>query len=336
VILAAGGVESAHLLLLSNKTQKAGLGNQNDLVGRFFMDHPLVYGGLFVPSNPKMFDSMALYDLRQLSKGIVMGGLSFTNEAMRHEQLLNVSMLLLPRPIKYKPSEAVSSFKALFSSRGYKEGAKGTLQHLNKVITGLDEIAGSFYDKLMKKDLPFWPNLSQGGWSNLPNKEQIYNVFEVLHQTEQTPHPDNRVMLGDGLDKLGRRKVKMQTCWREEDIQGVKRAQAVFAEEIARAGLGRYEIEQDGDLPVISTAGTSHHLGTARMAVDPKQGVVDENCKVHGVSNLFIASSAVFPTGGYGNPTLTIVALAIRIADRVKATMNTQTKTAKQQVESAS
>jgi len=336
VILAAGGVESAHLLLLSNKTQKAGLGNQNDLVGRFFMDHPLVYGGLFVPSNPKMFDSMALYDLRQLSKGTVMGGLSFTNEAMRREQLLNVSMLLLPRPIKYQSSEAVSSLKALFSSRGYKEGAKGTLEHLNKVVTGLDEIAGSFYDKLTKKDLPFWPNLSQGGWSNLPNKERIYNVFEVLHQTEQTPHPDNRVMLGDGLDKLGRRKAKMQTCWREDDIQGVKRAQAVFAEEIARAGLGRYEIEQDGDLPVISTAGTSHHLGTTRMDVDPKQGVVDENCKVHGVSNLFIASSAVFPTGGYGNPTLTIVALAIRIADRVKATMNTQTKTAKQQVESAS
>lgn len=336
VILAAGGVESAHLLLLSNKTQKAGLGNQNDLVGRFFMDHPLVYGGVVIPANPKMFDSMALYDLRQLSKGTVMGGLSFTNEAMRREQLLNVSMLLLPRPIKYQPAEAMSSLKALFSSQGYKEGAKGTLGHLSKVVTGLDEIAGSFYDKLTKKEPPFWPNLSQGGWSNLPNKERIYNVFEVLHQTEQTPHPDNRVMLGDGLDKLGRRRVKMRTCWRDTDIQGVKRAQAVFAEEIARAGLGRYEIAKDGDLPVISTAGTSHHLGTARMDVDPKQGVVDENCKVHGVSNLFIASSAVFPTGGYGNPTLTIVALAIRIADRVKATMQTSTDLARQEVESAS
>ncbi len=74
--------------------------------------------------------------------------------------------------------------------------------NLNKVVTGLDEIASSFYYKLTKKDLPFWANLSQGCWSNRPSKERIYNVFEVLHQTEQTPHPDNRVMLGDGLDKI--------------------------------------------------------------------------------------------------------------------------------------
>lgn len=336
VILAVGGVGSAHLLLLSNKTQKTGLGNQNDLVGRFFMDHPLVVGGLFIPSKPKIFDSMALYDLRQLSKGTVMGGLALSNEAMRREQLLNISMLLLPRPIKYCPSEAVSSLKALVSSNRLAGGYKGVLQHLSKVVSGLDKIAISAYDQLIKKELPFWPNLSQGGWSNLPNKERIYNVFEVLHQTEQTPHPDNRVMLGAEYDKLGRRKVKMQTCWRDTDIQGVRRAQAVFAEEIARAGLGRYEVKLDGELPILDTAGTSHHMGTTRMHIDPKQGVVDENCRVHGVSNLFIASSSVFPTGGYANPTLTIAALALRLADRVKATMHTGDLTTRQQVESAS
>jgi choline dehydrogenase-like flavoprotein len=336
VILAVGGVGSAHLLLLSNKTQKTGLGNQNDLVGRFFMDHPLVLGGLFIPSNPKIFDSMALYDLRQLSKGTVMGGLALSNETMRREQLLNISMLLLPRPIKYCPSEAVSSLKALTSSNRWAGGYKGALQHLSKVVTGLDEIATSVYEQLVKKELPFWPNLSQGGWSNLPNKERIYNVFEVLHQTEQTPHPDNRVMLGAEYDKLGRRKVKMQTCWRDADIQGIKRAQAVFAEEIARAGLGRFEVALDGELPLLDTAGTSHHMGTTRMHIDPKQGVVDENCRVHGVSNLFIASSSVFPTGGYANPTLTIAALALRLADRVKATMHTGDLTTRVQVESAS
>jgi choline dehydrogenase-like flavoprotein len=327
VILAAGGIESAHLLLLSNKTQKAGLGNQNDLVGRFFMDHPLVYGGVFTPANPKMFSSMALYDLRQLSKGIVMGGLSLTNEAMRREQLLNVSMLLLPRPKKYRPSDAATSLKALFSGQGLKEGPKGVLQHLGNVVTGLDDLAISAYDKLTKKPEPLWPNLSTGGWSQLPDKERIYNVFEVLHQTEQAPHPDNRVVLGTECDKLGRRKARMQTRWRDIDINGARRAQAVFAQEIARAGIGHYQIELDGELPVISTPGTSHHMGTTRMHTDPKQGVVDENCQVHGVSNLFIASSSVFPTGGYANPTLTIVALAMRIADRVKSTMASPTAT---------
>jgi choline dehydrogenase-like flavoprotein len=85
-------------------------------------------------------------------------------------------------------------------------------------------------------------------------------------------------MLGAEYDKLGRRKVKMQTCWRDTDIQGIKRAQAVFAEEIARAGLGRFEVALDGELPLLDTAGTSHHMGTTRMHIDPKQGVVDENC----------------------------------------------------------
>jgi choline dehydrogenase-like flavoprotein len=335
VILATGGVETAHLLLLSNTTQKTGLGNQNDLVGRFFMDHPLVHGGVFIPSNPQIFNSMALYDLRQLSKGTVMGGLSLTNEAMRREQLLNMSALLLPRPKKYRSSEAVSSLKALLSSSGLKQDSKGILQHLFNVVTGIDEIAVSAYCQLTNKPQPFWPNLSQGGWSQIPNKERIYDVFEVLHQTEQAPHPDNRVVLGTEQDKLGRRKAQMQTRWREVDIRGVRRAQAIFAEEIARAGLGLYQIALDGELPLIAHEGTSHHMGTTRMHIDPKQGVVNENCQVHSVSNLFIASSSVFPTGGYANPTLTIVALAIRLADRIKRTMLTGDTTTRQQVKSA-
>jgi choline dehydrogenase-like flavoprotein len=64
-----------------------------------------------------------------------------------------------------------------------------------------------------------------------------------------------------------------------------------------------------------------HHMGTTRMHDDPKQGVVDRNCQVHGIDNLFIAGSSVFPTGGYNTPTLTIVALALRLADHLKAEM---------------
>jgi choline dehydrogenase-like flavoprotein len=335
VIMATGGVGSAHLLLLSNKTQKTGLGNQHDLVGRFFMDHPLVHGGVFIPANPKIFSSMALYDLRQLSKGIVMGGLSLSNEAMRREQLLNMSMLLLPKPKRYRSLEAVSSLKALLSSSERNKESKSILQHVSNVVTGLDEIVIATYHSLAKTPQPFWPNLSTGGWSQLPRKDRIYDVFEVLHQTEQAPHPDNRVVLGEELDKLGRRKARMQTRWRDADIDSIRRAQTVFAQEIARAGLGRYEVELNGELPVIAHEGTSHHMGTTRMDVDPKQGVVDENCRVHSVSNLYIASSSVFPTGGYANPTLTIVALATRLADRVKSIMLTGETIAREKVKSA-
>ena len=98
--------------------------------------------------------------------------------------------------------------------------------------------------------------------------------------------------------------------------------QEILKEEIARAGLGQFQswVELNGG-NLSPCYGGNHHMGTTRMHIDPKQGVVDQNCRVHGVSNLFIAGSSVFPTGGQANPTLTIIALAIRLADRVKKVM---------------
>ncbi len=94
----------------------------------------------------------------------------------------------------------------------------------------------------------------------------------------------------------------------------MKRSQETFAAAVARAGLGEAKFP---DAPY-HVAGSHHHMGGARMHDDARQGVVDADCKVHGVEGLFVASSAVFPTGGFSNPTLTIVALAIRLADHLK------------------
>ena len=86
-------------------------------------------------------------------------------------------------------------------------------------------------------------------------------------------------------------------------------------------GLGRLVIDNDLTTPEYNSlwAGTSHHMGTTRMHDDPRQGVVDWNSKVHGIANVYIAGSSVFPTGGYANPTLTIVAITLRLADHLKA-----------------
>jgi choline dehydrogenase-like flavoprotein len=322
VILAAGGVENTHLLLLSNKTHKAGIGNQYDQVGRFFMDHPIIQGGVIVPFDRQIFNRTALYDLRRINGAHVMGGLTLTDDAMRREQLPNITAWIFPRDKRFCPSQAMTSLKTLLSPRCLEKGPQGLLQNLGNVVTGIDDIAGSVYDKLTRKPQPFWSNLSTGGWSHLQdNKERAYGVFEVVHMIEQAPHPDNRLLLGDELDRLGRRRIRLQSCWREADLHGVSRAQAAIAEDLYRSGIGQLQIARNGEEFIVDTLGASHHMGTTRMHVDPAQGVVDENCKVHEVSNLFIASSSVFPTGGCANPTLTIVALAIRLADRVKTLM---------------
>lgn len=323
VILAAGGVESTHLLMLSNRVHQNGIGNQHDLLGRFFMDHPIIHGGLIVPFDRQIFNRTTLYDLRDVNGTHVMGGLTLTDEVMRREKLLNISCWIFPRAKRFRSSDAMTSLKRLASSQRFEQGMGGFFQDLGKVATGIDDIAASISDKIRRKQQPFWPTMALGGWSHLqPNRDKEYGVFEVVHMVEQVPNPDNRLRLGDGIDRLGRRKIRLDSCWREADLQGINRAQAVLAEELERSGIGKFVIEREenGEL-IVSTLGASHHMGTTRMHDDPKQGVVDANCRVHGVSNLFIASSSVFPTGSCANPTLTIVALSLRIADQVKAMM---------------
>ena len=322
VVMAAGAVENTHLLLLSNQVQSNGLGNQHDQVGRFFMDHPLVHGGLFIPSDPSIFNRTALYDLREVNGVPIMGGLTLSDAALRREELLNIAAWIFPRAKRFRSPEAIESLKALLTGKGFANGMESFRQHAKTMISGMDDVTESVWDKVSRKPLPYWPTLAKGGWSYIQdNKDTVYGVFDVLHITEQTPDPDNRLVLGEGRDRLGRQAIRHLSRWSEQDKDGIRRAWQVLSEEIEQAGLGRFIPEMDGDDFILASPGASHHLGVTRMHDDPKQGVVDANCQVHGLSNLFISSSSVFPTGGYANPTLTIVALSLRLADRVKSIM---------------
>ncbi|MBV9389684.1 MAG: GMC family oxidoreductase [Chroococcidiopsidaceae cyanobacterium CP_BM_ER_R8_30] len=322
-ILATGAMENAQLLLLSNKQQQTGLGNHNDLVGRFFMDHPFVDGGLLLPADPQIFKQTALYDLRLVNHVAVMGKLTLTEAVMHHEQLLNISALLFPRPKSYQ-SLAANSLEILRKNFRDRELPQDFSKHFSNVIVGLDYILPAVYRRLTKQQ-NFFPNLGSGGWSYLQANERRFVTFEVLYFTEQAPNPNNRVMLSTQRDRLGRRQVLLHNrVWSDMEISSIKRAQAIFTAEIARAGLGQLQTKRDGELPRMQGPGAHHHMGTTRMHNDPKQGVVDENCQVHGISNLFIAGSSVFPTGGFANPTLTIIALSIRLADHVKIVMAQQ------------
>jgi choline dehydrogenase-like flavoprotein len=320
-ILATGGIENARLLLLSNKTQNVGLGNQHDLVGRFFMEHPIFQMGVFRPKNRQLFNSTALYDLRWANNILVMGKLSLTDAVMRQRQLLNTSLILVPRSIAYQ-SPAVKSLKTLLSSMRRGKIPQDASEHLRTAIAGMDEIGSHIYRRAFKMaELPY--SLSEGGWSRYPNNQKRFGAFEVWAATEQIPHPDIRVKLGEERDRLGLRKVApLRWHSSELEIRSNLQVQELFREEIERADLGQFQswVELTGRTKP-KYYGGMHHMGTTRMHVDPKQGVVDENCCVHGIANLYVAGSSVFPTGGAANPTLTIVALAMRLADRVKQIM---------------
>lgn len=325
-ILATGGIENARLLLLSNTVQKAGLGNEHDIVGRFFMEHPFIFCGTLIPSNRSIFNNTALYDVRRVNDTVVMGMLKLTDEVKRREELLNMNLMLLPQHNRYRP-EAVNSLKALLSSAMRLKRLKGALKHGVNVVKGLDYVALEICRKVSGRDT-FFPYIvdgpglcSGGGWSDLDNKERRYSVFKVLMQTEQAPDPDNRITLSDSLDQLGLRKTRLRWKWGTINIRSTLRTQELMAAEVARANLGSLDLALDDGQPRLLASGLHHHMGATRMHVNPKQGVVDENCRVHGISNLFIAGCSVFPSGGHINPTLTIIALSLRLTDHVKQVM---------------
>jgi len=129
-------------------------------------------------------------------------------------------------------------------------------------------------------------------------------------------------MLLEERDALGCRKTHLHWIWRERDFDSVRRAQHLVADGFRRAGLGEYRVLSENGRPVLEASGLHHHMGTTRMHADPKQGVVDAHQKVHGVSNLYVAGYSIFPTGGYINPTLTVLALSLRLGDHLKRVLS--------------
>lgn len=315
-VLAAGGIETPRLLLLSNKTQGNGLGNQYDVVGRFFMEHLHFLSGVFVPSTPSMFTVTNLYNHFHDVKGVsIKGKLALGESVLRQERLLNYVTELVPRILRYSTwsfifwpavaSDSVQSLRIVGSAlrAGRLPGNLG--HHFKSIVRGMDEIGISVYRNLKRKSLKTFSKRNIRG-------------FRLATMSEQAPNPTSRITLAADRDRLGKNYAKMD--WRLDaiDIQSVVRSQEILKEEIERAGLGRLYLQFNEFTPEGMVTGGWHQMGTTRMHNDPKQGVVDKDCRVHGISNLYIAGPSVFPTGGYANPVLTTVALTVRLADHLK------------------
>ncbi|HEV7777425.1 MAG TPA: GMC oxidoreductase [Luteibacter sp.] len=329
-VLASGGIENARLLLLSNSVLPQGIGNEHDMVGRYFMDHPSGKLGAVFTDDP---DSLTRPYDRNLGKGPapVFPEIGLSGTVQREQQVLSGRVHpfavegTVPKGIRalrefraaLRPS--VQDESALLEARmcaAMKNGPSGAGAVLSqegigvlalRLGLGLGDIARAFVQKVADK-----PTVKS-------------NHVELCGYFEQAPNPDSRVILGDELDALGQRKVHVDWRLTDLDRRTYRVAATLFGSELARACGGRFELEpwlaNDSEVPEVH--GTAHHLGTTRMADDPRQGVVDRQCKVHGVHNLHIAGSSVFPTGGWAFPTLTIVALSLRLAEQLRVLLAT-------------
>lgn len=323
VVLAAGGYENARLLLCGAK----GLGNAHDQVGRHYHDHLQGHSGYLWPRDPALLERLGLYDLRLRRGAWVMGYLKLSPQLQAREGLLNINCMLFPRPAD-RQDRAIEAFNTLRERRLLRRGATGmapalglgrTLSQLWRMTRGLDYVAR--VTALAARGCQSTAyGLGHGGWSTLAQPGRRFSRLELWHSIEQSPHPDNRVRLSDARDALGCRKLELHWHWSAQDIEMTIKAQELFARALETAGLGRVERvrQADGSPHLARPAGSHHLMGTTRMHEDPRQGVVDANCRVHGLDNLYVAGSSVLPTGGYANPTLTLVALALRLADHLK------------------
>jgi choline dehydrogenase-like flavoprotein len=313
VVLAAGGVENVQLLLLSEPDRP--IATASDHLGRHITDHPEFRIGTFASSDPELPRKLGLYDLRWVGRFMIGAFLTLTEERKRAEGLRNFSAVLTPRGAGFG-SPAHRSLAALLAMRNGERPAD-VLSELRTFVESPRDTLALFRGRR----LPY--REFHGGWSASAVDPRRFPVIELHGSSEQTPSRDNRIVLADGRDSIGRRRAHLRWRWSAEDRDSVRRSIRILADDIEASGLGRFSpwVEFEGPLRPIWN-GIHHPMGGTRMHEDPALGVVDPEGLVHGTEGLYIAGSSVFPNGhGYANPTLTILALSIRLADHLKTVL---------------
>jgi choline dehydrogenase-like flavoprotein len=305
VVVAAGGIETPRLLLLSRRAVPVGLGNQHDLVGRFFTEHLYMDSGELVLSNG--WRRSRFYSIHPSHKVIphtrIEAVLAVSDARQKREGLLRGAFLFPPRWRTGSAYYSAGVSSLLHMIRLLRMGyfPYQWREHARSVVGELDSVFAATRRRMLRRVEPA-------------------NRAMVRAFAEQAPNYDSRVQLSTRLDRLGRNLVRLDWRVTDTDLHSMRRAHEILGAELQRANLGRFDALLDAadvEWPSRVTGGY-HHMGTTRMHEDPRQGVVDADCRVHGTSNVYVAGSSVFPTVGYANPTLTIVALSIRLADHLK------------------
>ena len=305
-VLASGGLENPRILLLSQKNNSLGLGKQFDVVGRYYMEHPKIRLGKIYP-HFNLLRSPLLANYYYLPKGKVRFGLRCSDRIQKELKLLNHSVIFRPS-FSEKMNQAYHSLRLLRSSKWMQHPQifKELPTHCYNIGSNLGKITTVLAELVLQKPLSL-------------------EYLIVENHLEQKPNSESRVTLSNKRDRLGLNMLKLDWKISSEEMNDLVRFHDILKRYLQKHNLGRLEssLTDNQELEIhlnleTDLTDSSHHMGATRMSNNPRKGVVNQDCQVHGIDNLFVAGSSVFPTGGHANPTLTIVALAIRIADHLR------------------
>lgn len=287
-ILACGTIQNARLLLASNSQVSAGLGNDNDLVGRYFMEHiEIACAELWLS---KSFQSDLYSWPSRKEKRNVRAELGITPEIQTKEKILNGTISLVPLSVGKHQKPRMETWQDADPRKSAKN---------------------------MFKD---W---GEAGEKAKKEKGDIERAFMLNIRIEQSPNRNSRITIGPEKDDLGVPKANLHWELTGLDKRSVRKVNQILGHQAGIADFGHIKLydflqdENDDTFPD-STNGGWHHMGTTRMSNDPKKGVVNSNCKIHGISNLFVAGGACNVTSGAPNPTLTVTALSLRLSEHIK------------------
>jgi choline dehydrogenase-like flavoprotein len=329
VVLAAGGLESTRQLLVLQRKHPELFGGEDGPLGRYYMGH--VIGEVAdIVFNSDTID--AAYDFYLDEHGsYARRRLIPSDAAQLDERLLNVSFWPVVPPVADPRHRsgllsmvclafAIPPFGRLVIAEAIRKrhipDDLAVWPHIVNILRDLPRAALSIIAFLYKRYLARPP--MPGFFAR--NAARRYGLS---YHAEQSPQPDSRVTLSDDHDRLGVPKLRIDYRFTRADAEAVARSHAVLADWLTRTGVGQLEYrqppEETVDAILALAAHGTHQIGTARMAARPEDGVVDQTLRCFGVDNLYVASSATFPTSGQCNPTLSIAAFAVRLAEHLAA-----------------
>jgi choline dehydrogenase-like flavoprotein len=327
-ILACGGVESARLLLVSSDRQPEGLGNASGHVGRWYMSHTWAHvAKVKFNTDP----AQTIYGHERDADGVfVRRRMTFTPDLQKRERLLNAAVWLInPEVSDARHGNATLSLVYLllaspFGGRLVSEAIRE--KHLNSANRS-ERVAHR------RNVLDEWPSAAAFavafGWGRfvkpgrrlpgfyVPSRE---NTYPLDYHGEHVPSWDSYVALDSSRDALGIRRLRTHLAFSDTDVASVRRGLQVLGDSLAEQRLGRLSwLYDDVDAATRSQLyGGFHQSGVTRMSREPSDGVVDPNLAVHGVDNLYVASTGVLPTSSQANTTFVAIALALRLADHLR------------------
>jgi len=330
-VLAGGGLEVTRLLLASNEIHSNGIGNESGLLGRLYMGH---ISGSIARARFRGDPSLTIYNFERDQNGIYCRRRFWIDPDMQKKhQLLNtvfwlenppmadanhnnpilsMAYLALTAPV-FGRYLAPASIRKATTSRGTPSSK---MKHLLNILRGLPTTIGYVPSFIYRR---YFAQRKLPGFF-LPSGN---NTYDLHYHAEQIPNPDSRVTLSSRLDSLGIPELHIDFKYTEQDVDSVLQSHNLFKRHLETTSGGTLNFTtQDPATHALQCARDGiHQIGTTRMSSFPKNGVVNKDCRVHGTTNLYVASSSIFPTSSQANPTLTIVAFAIRLADFLKRTL---------------